>query len=271
MTEPTLPPEPAKDATADELEADIAATRQQLGETIDALEEKLDVSAQAKRKVDQTKSQLADKVNATKARVSDKVTAVRTQVTDKVGNTKAQVSDKVNQTQAKMTGKYGGATTEPVTETVYPAESQETGSSPGSSQVTSPNEAGRTKAAVTDKVKNITTRLASKVTEARTGTKAAGSEAGARRAQVVDGTGSDVAAGATASTRPQFTSTAAAVTGKVGQTKANLTGKASQFAARTRENPRSAWPAAGAVLAGVVVSWLAWRAARRADPVSERE
>jgi hypothetical protein len=46
-------PEPAPDAGVDDLQADIATTRDQLGETVEALSAKLDVKAQAKQKVDQ--------------------------------------------------------------------------------------------------------------------------------------------------------------------------------------------------------------------------
>lgn len=277
MTEPTLPPEPAKDATADELEADIAATRHQLGETIDALEDKLDVSAQAKRKVDQTKAELANKVNTAKSQLTSKVTAVRTQVTDKVSQTKTQVTDKVAHTQAKVTGKKGGPTTEPVrdpgyvADTVYPAEGGVGDSSLGSSQVTSTGQASRTQA-VTDQVKNISTRLANKVAEVRTRTSVTGPGDDARRAELVDGI--DPAPGAasndTGSTKAQSASTRTAVAGKVGQTKTKLASQASQFRDRVRQNPRTALYAAVSLLASVSAVWLAWRAAKTPDPVLKR-
>jgi hypothetical protein len=46
-------PEPAPDADVDDLQADIEATRDQLGETVEALSAKLDVKRQAKQKVDE--------------------------------------------------------------------------------------------------------------------------------------------------------------------------------------------------------------------------
>lgn len=44
--------EPADDAKADEIEAHIAHTREELGRTVEALSHKLDVRAQAQRTVD---------------------------------------------------------------------------------------------------------------------------------------------------------------------------------------------------------------------------
>ena len=95
MTEPTLPPEPAKDASADEIVQDIAATREHLAETIDALEDKLNVPLQAKRKVDETRAQVLDKVNDTRASVTDKVNGARSQVGQKVTQAKAQLADRL--------------------------------------------------------------------------------------------------------------------------------------------------------------------------------
>lgn len=46
-------PEPAPDAGVGDIQADIQATRDQLGETVEALSTKLDVKAQAKQKVDE--------------------------------------------------------------------------------------------------------------------------------------------------------------------------------------------------------------------------
>lgn len=44
-------PEPTPDAGVEELQADIAATREQLGETVAALGDKLDVKARAEQKL----------------------------------------------------------------------------------------------------------------------------------------------------------------------------------------------------------------------------
>lgn len=128
------------------------------------------------------------------------------------------------------------------------------------------------------KVKNISTCLAAKIAEVRTRTNAPGSidDAPAQRAaRVPDGIGptlseaSDTTA-STSSTKAAFTFTAAAVTGQLGQARASFTGHAAQCTARTRLNSRSALPAVGVVVAGVVVTWVARRVIGRLDPVLER-
>ena len=54
---------PADDRTADEIEADIAETRDRLAESVDALAAKVDVKAQAKEKVGEAKAQAKEKVD----------------------------------------------------------------------------------------------------------------------------------------------------------------------------------------------------------------
>ena len=54
MTEPAPPP--AKGASADEIEADIEATRERLAESVDALADKVNVKARAQEKVDQART-----------------------------------------------------------------------------------------------------------------------------------------------------------------------------------------------------------------------
>lgn len=61
MTDPErLQPEPGPDAGVDEIQTDIAQTRQQLGESVEALSAKLDVKAQARQRVDDTKARAVD-------------------------------------------------------------------------------------------------------------------------------------------------------------------------------------------------------------------
>lgn len=69
-----------KDATAEEIEADIAATRARLSESVDALADKVDVKGQAQRKVADTKAQAAEKVHEVKAQAGEKVGQAREQV-----------------------------------------------------------------------------------------------------------------------------------------------------------------------------------------------
>jgi hypothetical protein len=47
---PAAPPDPPPDATAEEIEADIQASRNRLASSVDALTSKLDVKAQASRR-----------------------------------------------------------------------------------------------------------------------------------------------------------------------------------------------------------------------------
>jgi hypothetical protein len=68
MTESSTPPPPPPDASADEIEADIAATRERLAESVDALADKVNVKAQAGRKVEETKEQAKAKVGEATAR-----------------------------------------------------------------------------------------------------------------------------------------------------------------------------------------------------------
>jgi len=60
MTTPDpVQPEPGPDADIDEIQADIEATRHQVGETVGALTEKLDVKKQASQKVADTRARVA--------------------------------------------------------------------------------------------------------------------------------------------------------------------------------------------------------------------
>jgi ElaB/YqjD/DUF883 family membrane-anchored ribosome-binding protein len=70
MTAPDRP-EPGPDAGVDDIEADIEATRQQLGETVEALSAKLDVKQQAKDKVDETKQRVAYTAQTAQHAVTD--------------------------------------------------------------------------------------------------------------------------------------------------------------------------------------------------------
>lgn len=79
MTEPSSQDLP-KDATAEEIEADIAATRARLAESVDALADKVDVKGQAQRRVAEGKEQAAEKVSQVKAQAEEKVGQAREQV-----------------------------------------------------------------------------------------------------------------------------------------------------------------------------------------------
>ena len=71
---------PADDRTADEIEADIAETRDRLAESVDALAAKVDVKAQAREKVDEAKAQAKEKVDEATARAKNKTGQAKEQV-----------------------------------------------------------------------------------------------------------------------------------------------------------------------------------------------
>jgi regulator of protease activity HflC (stomatin/prohibitin superfamily) len=90
MTEATQPDLP-KDATAEQIEADIIATRARLSESVDALADKVDVKGQAQRKVADTKAQATEKVNHAKVQAEELVGQAKAQASDTVGAAKEQV------------------------------------------------------------------------------------------------------------------------------------------------------------------------------------
>jgi flagellar biosynthesis/type III secretory pathway protein FliH len=56
-TTPTAPPDPPADATPQDIETDIQASRERLASSVDALTAKLDVKGQAKQKARETSEQ----------------------------------------------------------------------------------------------------------------------------------------------------------------------------------------------------------------------
>jgi len=87
MTTPVDPDasEPATRLSADELQADIEHTREQLGNTVDALSEKLDVKAQTRHKVKDLKQGGAAKVDAARARGGEAAARAKNAATDGQG------------------------------------------------------------------------------------------------------------------------------------------------------------------------------------------
>ena len=69
MTEPAPPP--AKDASAEEIEADIEATRGRLAESVDVLADRVNVKARAQEKVDQARQQAREKVDQARSKGTD--------------------------------------------------------------------------------------------------------------------------------------------------------------------------------------------------------
>jgi flagellar biosynthesis GTPase FlhF len=68
---------PAKDASAEEIETDIAATRERLADSVDALADKVNVKARAHEKAEQTKEQAKQKLGQAKAKGQDLMEQVR--------------------------------------------------------------------------------------------------------------------------------------------------------------------------------------------------
>ena len=93
MTTPAEPDaaESGRSLSADELQADIERTREQLGHTVDALSEKLDVKAQTRHRVESLKQGGAAKVDAVRARGGEAATKAKNAATDGQGNPKTGV------------------------------------------------------------------------------------------------------------------------------------------------------------------------------------
>lgn len=91
MTNSPEHPAPGKDASPDEIEADIERTRAELGDTVDALAQKADVKAQARNKVQDIKSGAEERARS--ARASGEQMAVRAKdaATDEHGKVKPAV------------------------------------------------------------------------------------------------------------------------------------------------------------------------------------
>lgn len=84
-------PEPGQDASAEEIEADIEHTRQELGDTVEALAEKLDVKAQTRQQVDEVKERAADQIDDVRRQARGYVTRAKYTVIDEEGKPQAWV------------------------------------------------------------------------------------------------------------------------------------------------------------------------------------
>jgi len=87
MTDPDPDkPEPGPDAGVEDIQADIEATRNELGQTVEALSAKLDVKQQAKQKVDDTKELIANKTQTVRSKSSEVGSQVVDVATDDEGS-----------------------------------------------------------------------------------------------------------------------------------------------------------------------------------------
>jgi MYXO-CTERM domain-containing protein len=90
MTDP-VGGEPGAGASADDIKADIEATRHELGETVEALTARLDVKQQAKQKVDDTKKSIAESADSLLAKGSEVGAQVAEVATDDQGTVRPVV------------------------------------------------------------------------------------------------------------------------------------------------------------------------------------
>jgi hypothetical protein len=84
-------PAPGKDASAEELVADIEATRAELGNTVDALSEKFDVKTQAQRSLEDAKQRAGEQARVAQARGTELFNQAMDAATDDDGNLTPQV------------------------------------------------------------------------------------------------------------------------------------------------------------------------------------
>ena len=68
---------PGKDVSVEDIEADIAATRQRLAESVDALADKVNVKARAQEKAEQTKEQAREKLDEARTKGQDLLSQAR--------------------------------------------------------------------------------------------------------------------------------------------------------------------------------------------------
>lgn len=83
--------EPGAKASADEIEADLERTREQLGETIDALGAKFDVKTNAKNKMNGIKRRAENELRTARIHADQTAARVRSAATDENGKPKPAV------------------------------------------------------------------------------------------------------------------------------------------------------------------------------------
>ena len=66
-----------KDASVEEIEADMAATRERLADSVDALADKVNVKARAQEKAEQTKEQAKEKLDEARTKGQDLLSQAR--------------------------------------------------------------------------------------------------------------------------------------------------------------------------------------------------
>lgn len=88
--DPDLAP-PGKDASVEEIESDIARTREDLGNTVDELTQKLDVKSQAQHKVHDIKERAGEQVHTAQVRGGEAVSHVKATMSNDQGKVKPAI------------------------------------------------------------------------------------------------------------------------------------------------------------------------------------
>lgn len=81
----------AETRSPEEIQAEIAQTRQELGDTVDALSAKLDVKSRARNQLAASRRQAADQVQAARRRASQTATRGKDAATDEHGSLRPAV------------------------------------------------------------------------------------------------------------------------------------------------------------------------------------
>lgn len=84
-------PEPDAQASAAEIEADIARTREDLGEIVDSLTDKFNVKAQARNKTREVTDQASERLHNVQAQGARAVVQLKNSATDERGQLKPAI------------------------------------------------------------------------------------------------------------------------------------------------------------------------------------
>jgi hypothetical protein len=90
-------PEPEKGASADEVEADIVRTREELGETVEALTGKLDVKTRAQQRFAATKEQALTQAGVARTRATELSALAKARATELRARARDNATDEQGQ------------------------------------------------------------------------------------------------------------------------------------------------------------------------------
>lgn len=89
-----VPPEPGDDASAEELESDIARTRRELGETVSALSDQLNPKVQAQRQVEAVTGRARARAAHLKTQAMGRVESIKGQARERIDGLKSRGDDR---------------------------------------------------------------------------------------------------------------------------------------------------------------------------------